>query len=154
MAYEHQLKTSTIRGRDFESTLKFLSIVKSSNRRQLERLLGGEAMMPSPQDPERFSYPIMECPGLVASSLPVNLLDSKHMNLELIGKWKIWRCYHWLVPNIKYLNLKGAKVNRDGLVTLLRKCKGLVMLDVRDCSGFDENNDEISKLASHIRNVG
>ncbi|CAL8155337.1 unnamed protein product [Prunus armeniaca] len=60
MAYEHQLKTSTIRGRDFESTLKFPSIVKSSNRRQLERLLGGEAMMPSPQDPERFSYPIKE----------------------------------------------------------------------------------------------
>ena len=55
-----------------------------------------------------------------------------------------------LVPNINYLNLKGAKVNRDGLVTLLRECKGLVMLDVRDCSGFDENNDEISKLASHI----
>ncbi|CAL2241420.1 unnamed protein product [Prunus armeniaca] len=87
-------------------------------------------MMPSPQDPERFSYPIKECPGLVASSLPINLLDSKHTNLELIGKWKIWRCHHW-----------GAKVNRDGLVTLLRECKGLVMLDVRDCSGFDENND-------------
>ncbi|CAL8159729.1 unnamed protein product [Prunus armeniaca] len=54
------------------------------------------------------------------------------------------------MPNIKYLNLKGAKVNRDGLVMLLRRCKDLVMLDARDCSDFDENDDEISKLASHI----
>ncbi|CAL2258250.1 unnamed protein product [Prunus armeniaca] len=117
------------------------------DRRQLERLLGGEAMMPSPQDPERFSYPIKECPGLVASSLPINLLDSKHTNLELIGKWKIWRCHHWICPKALFMgvrhivNCEGAKVNRDGLVTLLRECKGLVMLDVRDCSGFDENND-------------
>ncbi|CAL8121701.1 unnamed protein product [Prunus armeniaca] len=55
-----------------------------------------------------------------------------------------------LVPNIKYLNLKGAKVNGDGLVTLLHECKDLVMLDPKDCFGFDENDDEISKLVSHI----
>ncbi|BBN68540.1 F-BOX WITH WD-40 2 [Prunus dulcis] len=55
-----------------------------------------------------------------------------------------------LVPNIKYLNLKGAKVSRDSLVTLLCGCKDLVMLDARDCFGFDENDDELSKLASHI----
>ncbi|KAI5321064.1 hypothetical protein L3X38_030134 [Prunus dulcis] len=53
------------------------------------------------------------------------------------------------MPNIKYLNLKGVKVNRDGLVTLLRGCKDL-MLDARDCSSFDEDDDEISKLVSHI----
>ncbi|KAI5322365.1 hypothetical protein L3X38_031437 [Prunus dulcis] len=39
-----------------KSTLKFPSIVKSSNRRRLERLLGVEAMMPSLQDPERFNF--------------------------------------------------------------------------------------------------
>ncbi|CAL8122970.1 unnamed protein product [Prunus armeniaca] len=55
-----------------------------------------------------------------------------------------------LVPNIKYLNLKGAKVNWDGLVTLLLGYKDLVMLDARDCSSFNENDDEISKLAYHI----
>ncbi|CAL2262611.1 unnamed protein product [Prunus armeniaca] len=54
------------------------------------------------------------------------------------------------MPNIKYLNFKGAKVNRDPLVTLLRGCKDLVMLDTWDCYGFNENDDEISKLASHI----
>ncbi|XP_016647189.1 PREDICTED: F-box/LRR-repeat protein At3g48880-like [Prunus mume] len=55
-----------------------------------------------------------------------------------------------LVPNITYLNLKGAKVYHDSLVTLLSGCKDLVMLDARDCFGFDENDDEISKFASHI----
>ncbi|BBH04620.1 F-BOX WITH WD-40 2 [Prunus dulcis] len=55
-----------------------------------------------------------------------------------------------LVPNIKYLNLKGAKVNQGGLVTLLCGCKDLVMLGARGCFGFNENDDETSKLASHI----
>ena len=54
------------------------------------------------------------------------------------------------MPNIKYLNLKGAQVNRDGLVTLLRGCRDLVLLDARDRYGFDENDDEISTLESHI----
>ncbi|CAL9006747.1 unnamed protein product [Prunus brigantina] len=133
---------------------------------------------------------VCRCLGLVTSSLPLNLLDSKHKNLELIGKWKNLEvlsfgsclnlakilaiiqihCKNFygldlskgsvhghealsivkLVPNIKYLNLKGAKVNGDGLVTLVCEGKDLVMLDARDCSGFDENDDEISKLASHI----
>ncbi|XP_020411212.1 F-box protein FBW2 [Prunus persica] len=55
-----------------------------------------------------------------------------------------------LVPNIKYLNLKGTIVSRDSLVTLLRGCKDLVVLDVRDCIGVDENHDEILKFASHF----
>ncbi|ONI26207.1 hypothetical protein PRUPE_1G009600 [Prunus persica] len=100
-----------------------------------------------------------QCPGLVTLSLPGDALDSKHTNLELIGKWKNLEAnFHGreassivkLVPNIKYLNLKGAKVSRDSLVMLLCGCKDLVMLDARDCSGFNENDDEISKLASHI----
>ncbi|CAL8159603.1 unnamed protein product [Prunus armeniaca] len=58
-----------------------------------------------------------------------------------------------MMPSRQYperFSLWGAKVNRDGLVTLLRGCKDLVMLDARDCYGFDENVDKISKLASHI----
>ncbi|CAL8074689.1 unnamed protein product [Prunus armeniaca] len=30
----------------------------------------------------------VQCPGLVTLSLPGDALDSKHTNLELIGKWK------------------------------------------------------------------
>ncbi|CAL8074462.1 unnamed protein product [Prunus armeniaca] len=139
---------------------------------------------------EAFEFAANVCPGLVTLSLPEDVLDSKHTNLELIGKWKnlevlsLGSCLNLakilaiiqthcknfygldlskgsvhgcealsivkLVPNIKYLNLKGAKVSRDSLVTLLCECKDLVMLDARDCSGFDENDDELSKLASHI----
>ncbi|CAL2261960.1 unnamed protein product [Prunus armeniaca] len=44
----------------------------------------------------------------------------------------------------------SAQVNRDGLVTLLCGCKDLVMLDARDCYGFDANDDEISQLEYHI----
>ncbi|CAL2224656.1 unnamed protein product [Prunus armeniaca] len=62
----------------------------------------------------------VECPGLVTLSLPGDALDSKHTNLELIGKWK----------HLEVLSLD------------------LVMLDARYCSGF--NDDEISKLGSHI----
>ncbi|XP_008232892.1 PREDICTED: F-box protein FBW2-like [Prunus mume] len=139
---------------------------------------------------EAFEFAANVCPGLVTLSLPGNVLDNKHTNLELIGKWKnlevlsLGSCLNLakilaiiqthcknfygldlskgfvderealsivkLVPNIKYLNLKGAKVSRDSLVTLLCGCKDLVMFDARDCSGFDENDDELSKLASHI----
>ncbi|VVA16535.1 PREDICTED: F-box/LRR-repeat [Prunus dulcis] len=139
---------------------------------------------------EAFEFAANVCPGLVTLSLPGDLLDSKHANLELIGKWKTLEvlslgsclnlakilaiiqthcknfygldlsrgCVHGRealsivksVPNIKYLNLKGAKVNQDGLVTLLCGCKDLVMLGARGCFGFNENDDETSKLASHI----
>ncbi|CAL8989635.1 unnamed protein product, partial [Prunus brigantina] len=137
---------------------------------------------------EAFEF-VCKCPGLVTLSLPRDVLDSKHTNLELIGKWKnlevlsLGSCLNLakilaiiqthcknfygldlskgyvaehhalsivkLVPNITYLNLKGAKVFHDSLVTLLRGCKDLVMLDAKDCFGFDENDDEISKLACH-----
>ncbi|CAL8989634.1 unnamed protein product, partial [Prunus brigantina] len=130
------------------------------------------------------------CPGLVTLGLLLRLLESEHMNPELIGKWKNLEvvslgsslnlviilalikthCKNFygldlsmtlirerealaivkLVTNIKYLNLKGAIVSRDSLVTLLRGCKDLVVLDVRDCIGFDENDDEILKFASHM----
>ncbi|CAL2261920.1 unnamed protein product [Prunus armeniaca] len=58
-----------------------------------------------------------------------------------------------MMPSRQYherFSLWGAQVNRDGLVTLLRGCRDLVRLDARDCYGFDENDDEISKLESHI----
>ncbi|CAL2224757.1 unnamed protein product [Prunus armeniaca] len=139
---------------------------------------------------ETFVFAANVCPGLLTLGLPLRLLESEHMNPELIGKWKHsevvslgsslnlviilalikTHCKNFygldlsmtliherealaivkLVTNIKYLNLKGAIVSRDSLVTLLHDCKDLVVLDVRDCIGFDENDDEILKFASHI----
>ncbi|KAK9913226.1 hypothetical protein M0R45_037049 [Rubus argutus] len=54
------------------------------------------------------------------------------------------------VPKIKYLWLRRARISRRGLVTLLQGCKDLEVLDVRECSGFDEGDEEISQLASSI----
>lgn len=55
-----------------------------------------------------------------------------------------------LLPKIKQLILREAIIDRDNLIMILRGCKELVLLDVRDCTGFDPCDDEILKLASHI----
>lgn len=54
------------------------------------------------------------------------------------------------VPNIKYLILRSADFHRDSLVSILRSCKSLVLLNVRDSVGFNEVDEEILKLSSHI----
>ncbi|XP_059632161.1 putative F-box/LRR-repeat protein 23 [Cornus florida] len=55
-----------------------------------------------------------------------------------------------LLPNIKYLCLSYAYLHEDDLEIILRGCKELLYLDVRYCVGFEEEEDEILKLASHI----
>nr|XP_004309902.2 PREDICTED: F-box/LRR-repeat protein At3g48880-like isoform X1 [Fragaria vesca subsp. vesca] len=54
------------------------------------------------------------------------------------------------LPKLKQLSLINGHIGRDNLVKLLKGCKDLVLLDVRDCVGFDEGDAEILKLASHI----
>lgn len=55
-----------------------------------------------------------------------------------------------LVPDIKILCLNRARIDRDNLIILLKGCKDLMMLHAKNCIGFDEGDDEIAKLASHI----
>ncbi|XP_050374045.1 F-box protein FBW2-like [Argentina anserina] len=57
-----------------------------------------------------------------------------------------------LVPDIKLLILNGAQIDRDSLIILLKGCKELVLLEAKDCIGFNEGDDEIKNLASHIPN--
>ncbi|XP_028086958.1 F-box/LRR-repeat protein At3g48880-like [Camellia sinensis] len=56
-----------------------------------------------------------------------------------------------LLPNIKQLFLRHASMEKENLVMILQGCKELKYFDVRDCIGFDEGDDEILKLASHIQ---
>ncbi|KAK9933213.1 hypothetical protein M0R45_020416 [Rubus argutus] len=56
----------------------------------------------------------------------------------------------YLVPDIKILCLNRAQIDRDNLIILLKGCKDLMMLHAQNCIGFDEGDDEIAKLASHI----
>lgn len=53
------------------------------------------------------------------------------------------------LPNIKYLILRGTFIERKSLVMILQGCNKLELLDIRDCIGF-EGDDELLNLASHI----
>ncbi|CAL5416383.1 unnamed protein product [Camellia sinensis] len=55
-----------------------------------------------------------------------------------------------LLPNIKQLFLRHAYMEKENLMMILQGCKELEYFDVRHCIGFDEGDDEILKLASHI----
>lgn len=55
-----------------------------------------------------------------------------------------------LVPKIKYLCLRRAKIGRSELIVLIKGCRDLEVLDVRDCVGFSERDKVIAQLASHI----
>lgn len=55
------------------------------------------------------------------------------------------------LPNIKYLHMKGANIDRESLEIILQGCKDLVRLDGRDCVGY-KCDDQLLKLASHITN--
>ncbi|VVA25474.1 PREDICTED: F-box/LRR-repeat [Prunus dulcis] len=56
------------------------------------------------------------------------------------------------LPKIKHLILRKAEIDRDALMKLLQGCTELRVLDVSDCIGFSEDDEEILKLASHITN--
>eukprot|EP00258_Populus_trichocarpa_P012866 XP_002323183.3 putative F-box/LRR-repeat protein 23 [Populus trichocarpa] len=55
------------------------------------------------------------------------------------------------LPNIKYLILRGAWIDFEDLVIILQGCKNLVHLDVRDCLGFDFDDEKVLELASNIK---
>ncbi|KAL5718925.1 hypothetical protein ACHQM5_011776 [Ranunculus cassubicifolius] len=56
------------------------------------------------------------------------------------------------LPRIKVLILgKGTEIPRECLLTLLSGCKELIRVDVRECFGFDADDEEILKMASHIK---
>ncbi|KAA8519405.1 hypothetical protein F0562_013661 [Nyssa sinensis] len=56
-----------------------------------------------------------------------------------------------LLPNIKRLILRHAILERENLVVILQGCKQLEYFDARHCLGFEADDDEILKLASHIK---
>ncbi|KAF5202272.1 hypothetical protein FRX31_008137 [Thalictrum thalictroides] len=56
-----------------------------------------------------------------------------------------------LLPNIKYLKLRGCHIEQESLLFILRGCTELVVFDVTECTGFGCVNDEILKAASRIK---
>ncbi|KAF5181906.1 F-box/LRR-repeat protein [Thalictrum thalictroides] len=57
-----------------------------------------------------------------------------------------------LLPKIKELTIRATYLPRVSLQLILLGCKGLELLDARDCVGFDEDDLEIWKMALHIKN--
>lgn len=54
------------------------------------------------------------------------------------------------LPNLVYLTLGQSHIERDSLVTLLQGCKKLWCFDVWNCEGFEDDDEEMRKLGSHI----
>ncbi|KAL3505078.1 hypothetical protein ACH5RR_034919 [Cinchona calisaya] len=69
-------------------------------------------------------------------------------------------CYSWIgyeeasaiasLPKIKYLSFRKAHCHLNNLLMILESCRELELLELRDCGGFD-CDDEIRRLASHIQ---
>ncbi|CAL2280641.1 unnamed protein product [Prunus armeniaca] len=87
---------------------------------------------------EALEFGANVCPGLVTLSLPGDVLDNKHTNLELI----------WQVEKFGDLS-KGSVQGREAS-SIVMLVPYQVLKFEGDCFGFDENDNEISKLASHI----
>ena len=79
---------------------------------------------------------VCRCSGLVTSSLPVNLLDSKHRNLEPIGKWK----------TLEVLSL-GSCLNLAKILAIIQThCKNFYGLDLSKGSVHGREALSIVKL--------
>lgn len=58
------------------------------------------------------------------------------------------------LPNIKHLTLRNCgELRPEDLVTIIRGCKDLVYLDVRNSSTLLVGDEQLAKLASHIGTV-
>lgn len=55
------------------------------------------------------------------------------------------------LASLKYLVLDNASLEKEHLELILLGCKKLELLYVRNCVGFDEDDEEIIKLASRIK---
>ncbi|XP_019055639.1 PREDICTED: F-box protein FBW2-like isoform X2 [Nelumbo nucifera] len=110
---------------------------------------------------EAFAYVSNECPSLQVIGLPSELVVSgeNHIlefNFSGLGTKgyidnEAALAIATQLPKIKYLHLKNSSLPRESLVTILEGCKELVELDVRNCIGFEADDEEILMLASHIK---
>ncbi|KAF6173807.1 hypothetical protein GIB67_003808 [Kingdonia uniflora] len=55
------------------------------------------------------------------------------------------------LPEIKCLRLMRSTVPRESLKLILQRCKKLVVLDATDCLGFNDDDEELTSLGSHIK---
>lgn len=56
-----------------------------------------------------------------------------------------------LIPKLKHLTINNAYLSKKNLLLILQGCRKLVFLDVRNCIGFAEDDQEILELASAVK---
>ncbi|XP_059630061.1 F-box protein FBW2-like [Cornus florida] len=151
---------------DFGSRLKYADrveelgvrgIIKFAIKRSARSVVSLEmpGNLSCKSDKDLLVYIANECPVLKDLTLSTDLSASEMSIIPgLISKWKNLERDAWdvaaLLPNLKYLDLSYAHLYDAHLDIILQGCKELLYLDVRYCVGFEEDDDEILKLASHI----
>ncbi|PRQ27730.1 putative F-box domain, leucine-rich repeat domain, L domain-containing protein [Rosa chinensis] len=56
-----------------------------------------------------------------------------------------------LLPNLKKLDVSSSCIDRDSVVKLLQGLKKVVRFHITRCEGFEESDEEISKLGSQVK---
>lgn len=51
------------------------------------------------------------------------------------------------LPKLKHLYMNEAELSKENLLLIMRGCRELVCMYVRDCTAFDEDDEEILKLS-------
>ncbi|XP_062003520.1 F-box/LRR-repeat protein At3g48880-like [Rosa rugosa] len=74
---------------------------------------------------------------------------SLHIFETLVGEVEAWAIVTML-PDLTHLTLAQSRIERDTLFTLLRGCRKLCSFNLWYCEGFEECDEELLKLASHI----
>ncbi|KAK1404200.1 hypothetical protein POM88_003805 [Heracleum sosnowskyi] len=82
----------------------------------------------------------LHCKNLVGLSIAFAQIDGEIAS-TIVSK----------LATIKCLALNNAILEKEHLKVILLGCKELELLYVRNCVGFDEDDEEIIKLASRIK---
>ncbi|KAM5560693.1 hypothetical protein ABKV19_021719 [Rosa sericea] len=86
---------------------------------------------------------------LVQVGIHCKNLKSLHIFDALVGEVEALTIATTL-PDLMHLTLGQSQIQRDSLVILLKGCKKLSNFHLGYCDGFEECDEEILKLASHI----
>ena len=83
----------------------------------------------------------------ILEPIPIALLDLR--NCSVGGEAAAAIVSHF--PKLKRLIMNESIVNKEDLLLIMQGCKQLDHLHVRNCSGFDEGDEDILRLSSGIK---
>lgn len=57
-----------------------------------------------------------------------------------------------LLPKLKQLFINQARISKENIILIMQSCEELMHLEARNCIGFDEDDEDILKHSSTIKN--